>query len=281
MESKERESRLINAHNGFKETEKLAQKLQASPFRTHAIGSSIIFQGIYYFYKKDTEHAKKEFFRAAEKTTGSLRARSYNGAGYLEFIEGNIIKAEIALLKALESDSKFAYALSNYGYVLLSKNQFKDAIKYFKRNANNDELKASSYRDVLLAQLAIGHAQEEITSETESVTGYYTDVLEESGRRGFSGLLPLKLRQAYQYNEIAEKIYLSKDYYGLEVFALVLLAKAKEAIASLPENEIDERSNILSLKIETLIESTVKNVPENWLKDDNDRGDFFSWARRI
>jgi hypothetical protein len=88
-----REERLKLALEGFLLTEELASKQQQSPYRDHALASAVIFQGIHSFYKQDLAGAKKEFLRATKFAQGSLRARSFNGVGYLEFIQGNLQEA--------------------------------------------------------------------------------------------------------------------------------------------------------------------------------------------
>jgi hypothetical protein len=215
---------LAAALSGFKKAEDMATKEPDTGYRSHALASSIIFQAIHNFYVQDTPHAKVEFLRAANFASGALRARALNGAGYLEFVEGNLDKAEVNLLDALESDPIFAYALSNYGYVLMAKDQYETAVQFFEKNAKSAELRATSPRDVLLAELAIGHANEELKNAPSEISNYYSNVLKSSGHRDFAAVTPVDLRLAYQYTEMAEKIYLSNDYYGLEVFALALLS---------------------------------------------------------
>lgn len=273
-----KEERLKQALEGFQLTEEMASKQQQSLYRDHALASAVIFQGIHSFYKQDIAGAKKEFLRSTQFAQGSLRARSFNGAGYLEFIQGNLQEAELALLDALESDPNFAYALSNYGYVLMAKDDFETAIKYFERNAKSEDLRANSYRDVLLAELAVGHAQEEITKDAVKNADYYSGVLGKSGRRDFYGVNPINLRMAYQYTEMAEKIYLSKDYYGLEVFALALLSKARNILDEIQNP--DTRAKDLLEKVTKLMAETKPSVPIEWLKDDKDRGKFFSWIKK-
>lgn len=271
-------TRLDLALAGFKLVEIDAKLMPVSPYQSHVLASSVIFQGIHHHYKGDTLSAKGEFRRATRFARGSLKARSFNGVGYLEFIQGNLENAEVALLNALESDPNFAYALSNYGYVLMANNNFEKAITYFNRNANSDELRANSYRDVLLAELAVGHANEELTDDDEEIANYYSKVLSSSGRRDFYGIDPIKLRLAYLYNEMAEKIYLSKDYYGLEVFAFALLSKSRFILDNLDKE--DPRVLNLSKKVSSTMLRIKPNVPTEWLKDDTDRGAFFSWIKK-
>jgi hypothetical protein len=160
----------------------------------------------------------------------------------------------------------------------MAKDDFKTAIKYFERNVKSEDLRANSYRDVLLAELAVGHAREEITEDAVEITDYYSGVLRESGRRDFFGISPVSLRIAYQYTEMAEKIYLSKDYYGLEVFALALLSKARNILDE--TQNPDAREKDLLEKVIQLMDETKSSVHITWLKYHNDRGTFFSWIKK-
>lgn len=265
---------LGQAFADFTVSEALAATQPDTAFTTHAEASSIVFQAIINFYQDDIEDAKREFRRASVVAEGSLKARTLSSFGFLEFIDGRMDSAELSLLDALEADPTFAYARSNYGYVLLARDRFIEAEQFFAENANDELLKLNSPRDVLLAQLAIGHARGERGVPREELAEYYSSTLQSAGLRDFRAIYPLKLRLAYQFLEMSEKVYLSKEYYGLEVFAVALMLQSQDLLDELDQSDL--RVVRLSERIDTLSSEVMPKVPEVWMDHDISRGSFFT-----
>lgn len=255
------------------DAELLLAPMPTSELRDLAYPSAIVYQAITAYYQRDFPTAKRHFMRAAASSSGLLCARAWNGVGFINLSSGDIAGAEIALLEALRADPRFAYARSNYGYVLLAKDQLDEAESYFRQNAEDEELRSVSRRDVTLARLALGHVLELRGTGMAAAANYYAKILREEKYQDFAAVTPLSLRLAHLYFEIADKGYLNPDAYGLEVFALVFLLRAK-ALCLEPALLGDARARDLSDRIDAVLPAVRNAVPQPWL-DGTDHGKFF------
>jgi tetratricopeptide (TPR) repeat protein len=195
-------------------------------YRNLALPSAIHFQGIANYYRGRTDEAFRHFQRASEVSSGGLKARALNGLGYIHLSRGQLDEAEMKLLEAMDNDPTYPLARSNYGYVLMGKGEFSKAKEYFLKNASNERLKIESYRDVVLAKLALAHLSELSGSRDAEVIQQYEMILSELKIQTFDGVTPDTFRLANIQRAIAKNVYLSKDYYGLEIYALALLTRA-------------------------------------------------------
>lgn len=235
-------------------------------YRSIALPSSVHFQGIVYYYQGRVEDTIRMFEEAANIASGGLKARALNGVGYIHLSKGNLPQAELALLKAMESDPTFPLARSNYGYVLLAKSDLKTAKNVFARNASDERLKLESYRDVVLARLALVHLAEiDGVSASEAISNY-EPILADRKIQDYTGVTPERFRLANIHRAIAKNVYLDKDYYGLEVFALTLLTRAYlEAKDVLDERNGDEHVHTFLKQLAAEIDATKATVSPDWL----------------
>ncbi len=263
----EEEKKLLSNH--AIEQFQLAQRLSASDkdnvYRNLALPSSINFQGISYYYRGETDETIKLFTQASEVASGSFKARALNGIGYIQLSRGNLEQAEVALLGAMESDPTYPLARSNYGYVLLAKQDLKTAQQLFLKNASDERLKVDSYRDVVLARLALVHLAELNAAKVSETISQYEPILAERNIQDFGGVTPDELRLANIHRAIAKSIYLSKEYYGMEIYALALLTRAYMQTALLKPNEKDIRVTNLLDALSSEIATTKVMVSHDWL----------------
>lgn len=243
----------------------LKEEVGDGVYRGLALSSAKYFHGITEFYRHDLEAALIRFEETAAIANGDILARAWNGIGYVHFITGDLEAAEIALLKSLEASPSFAYARSNYGYILLAQDKLAQAIEVFVQNRDDVLLQTQSYRDVVLAKLAIALANESIVDDPSAAISEYSAVLREQKLRDFIGVDPPKLRLAFIYNEVAESIYLDRNYYGLEVFSLLYFARAALMLDSIDES--DGRANMLAERIEASFVRVRGSVGKAWIKD--------------
>ena len=101
----------------------------------------------------------------------------------------------------------------------------------------------------------------------------YSKILSDLHLRDFAGIDDEVLRLSYIYFEIAEKVYLDKIYYGLEVFALAYLARSY-LLAQEGLSLNDKRVRILNKSRETFIEYKNK-IDSFWTNGSKNTG-FFS-----
>lgn len=250
----------------FQSAEKLLWSHDEGVFRSLALPSSIHFQGIANYYRGRTDDTISFFKKASEVSSGGLKARTLNGLGYIQLSRGNLELAEIALLEAMESDPTFPLARSNYGYVLMDRGDFKKAREIFTKNASDDRLKIESYRDVVLAKLALVHLSELVGASTPVTLAQYEPVLAELKIQTFDGVNPDILRLANIHRAIGRNVYLSKDYYGLEIYALALLTRAYLEIEDLASaGQVDIRVATLLEALSSDIEATKSMVSQDWL----------------
>lgn len=267
-EKKAGEKAALNNHaiKQFEASEAELGNHQKGAYRNLALPSSIHFQGIANYYSGHTDQTIKYFQKASKVSFGSLKARNLNGLGYIQLSRGNLEQAELALQEAMESDPTFALARSNYGYVLMDKKDYKKARELFSKNASDDRLKIESYRDVVLAKLALVHLSELTGDNDSDVIDKYEVILNELKIQTFDGVTPERLQLASIHRAIANHVYLSKDYYGLEIYALALFTRAYlEAESISTSGHTDIRIAELLKALSSDINATKAMVSQDWL----------------
>lgn len=236
LDGAERLMLLQHASESFQMASEAAKKSQNTRYRKLSYYSSEYFIGITKFYSGQLDEARTTFKAVANDAEAppKMKARALNGMGFISFIKGDLQGAEVVLLASLKQYGEFAYARSNFGYVLLGLDKFAEAIDVFRAMVADENLKATSPRDVVLARISLAYAESVQAHDELSVVTPYSQVLKELGYRDFIGVAPLQLRYALLCDELAKKVYLDRSYYGLEVFAAAYLAKAYLAVSSLP-----------------------------------------------
>jgi tetratricopeptide (TPR) repeat protein len=227
---------LIKARDTFAEADTLSQKSADEYFKQIAVGSARIFRGIAYVYEHDNDHAFESFHAAATSTYPELRARAFNDLGYVTLLLGNLQEAKVYFTKALEADPKFPYAETNLGYALLAEGHYKAARDLFVRLTKDEDLRRNSLRDVILAELAIAHIDNELDSSASPNPNAYNVPLKEMGIFNYEGTYPAALRLARIHLALADRVYMSRDYYGLEMLALAMYARAQAEAKKLVGN---------------------------------------------
>jgi tetratricopeptide (TPR) repeat protein len=153
-------------------------------------------------------------------------------------LRGDDLKgAQTYFNNALEADPTFPYAQTNLGYVLLAEGRYDAARELFVRLSKDELLKRISPRDVILSQIAIAHLDNEEVGAKLNPDAY-NEPLKEMGIFNYEGIDPPALRLAKIRLVLADKIYMSHDYYGLEMLALAMYALAyrdAKAMASVSE----------------------------------------------
>jgi tetratricopeptide (TPR) repeat protein len=232
-------------------------------YRNLAASSALYFQGVASFYSGNLNHASEFFLETSKIAREEIRARALNGVGYIAFIRGDLTAAEDALLRSLEQSPKFPIAQSNYGYVLLALDRLEAAEAVFKAIESNPTIARESYRDIILARLALVYVNEVRIKDIHLAISGYAKILGERGFRTFVRMEPEEVRFSYICNEIAEKIYLDRSYYGMEIFAAAYFAKAVEMASLVPD--IARAKAILDASEHNFLE-TSKVVDPAWFK---------------
>jgi hypothetical protein len=128
------------------------------------------------------------------------------------------------------------YARTNLGYTLLAEGHYDEARAFFSRLTKDDELRRESLRDVVLSELAIAHIETDLAPAERPNPDAYNTPLGELGIFNYEGTFPPLLRLAQIRIALADKIYMSHDYYGLEMFALAMYARANTEARSINGN---------------------------------------------
>jgi tetratricopeptide (TPR) repeat protein len=224
-------SLLTKAQASFQEAAGLADHATDEFFRKFATGSGRIFEGIAYVYGHDNDRAAQAFRAAATTDYPEIRARSFSDLGYVTLLLGNLPDAQSYFNKALEADPTFPYAQTNLGYVLMAQGRYDAARELFVRLSKDDLIKRISNRDIVLSEIAIAHLDSEKDKGTPNPDAY-NDPLKQMSIFNYEGVDPPTLRLAKIRLVLADKIYMSHDYYGLEMLALAMYARAyRDAIA--------------------------------------------------
>jgi tetratricopeptide (TPR) repeat protein len=259
----EKTASLALASARFADAYKLSMANNSERYRNLAVSSALYFQGVASFYSGDLNRASEFFLETSKIAREEIRARALNGVGYIAFIRGDLTAAEDALLRSLEQSPKFPIAQSNYGYVLLALDRLEAAEAVFKAIESNPSIARESYRDIILARLALVYVNEVRTKDIHFAISGYAKILEERGFRTFVGIEPEEVRFSYICNEIAEKIYLDRSYYGMEIFAAAYFAKAVEMASLAPD--LTRAKAILDTSERNFLE-TSKVVDPAWFK---------------
>jgi tetratricopeptide (TPR) repeat protein len=245
-----------------------ASSLAAEPverYRNFATGSARLFIAIAHFYLKELPQALDNFRESAGLTTGDIKARALNGAGYINFLLGDFTTAELELLEALDVSPAFPYARSNYGFVLMAQNRLLEAEGAFRSIVVDEELKAQSFRDYIVGRVALAHLHELTSADIHATVSEYSALLKEAGLRDFANISPPQLRLIYIYLEIADKIYLDRRYYGMEIFAALFSAKAEQAVHLLGDQMgSDPRFQSVASRSEAMFKSLRKAINPYW-----------------
>jgi tetratricopeptide (TPR) repeat protein len=214
----------------------MGKKLENAYFKEIARGSANVFQGIAHVYQHDNDKAFEAFTLAARSSYPEIQARALSDLGYVTLLRGSLEDAKGYFTRALEADSKFPYALTNLGYVLLAQGHYNEARAFFVRLTKDDRLRRESLRDVILSELAIAHIDAELAPAEKLDPDAYNTPLGELGIFNYEGTSPPLLRVAQIRIALADKIYMSHDYYGLEMFALAMYARANAEARSIKDN---------------------------------------------
>lgn len=224
---------LQKARANFVLADKTSRMSNDEYFQQIARRSAQIFQGITFVYEHDNDKAFDAFKEAAKSTYPELRARALSDLGYVSLLRGNLPDAKAYFVSALEADPSFPYAETNLGYAYLSEGRYDAARDLFARLAKDENLKKNSARDVILSELAIAHIDAEKDALHAPNPDAYSVPLKEMGIFDYEGLDPPLLRLATIRLALADRIYMSHDYYGLEMFALAMYARAYREASSL------------------------------------------------
>jgi tetratricopeptide (TPR) repeat protein len=190
--------------------------------------AAYIFRGITAFYQRDYSSARANFETVLrlDEADSTLKGRAENGIGYLALLRGDLKDASRDFQRALDFDGSIAIARVNLGYLFLMQGRYKPAEEHFKRLLSDPRIKLKSPRDILLANLALGHALDE-GGNKEQALQIYTDLLTGLNQHDYTEVQDAELRWAYVYNAIGSKVYLfNRDYFGLEPFALAMFGKS-------------------------------------------------------
>jgi tetratricopeptide (TPR) repeat protein len=227
---------LAKAIAGFQQADEIGKKLDDAYFKEIARGSANVFQGIAHVYEHDNDKAFEAFSLAAQSSYPEIQARALSDMGYVTLLRGNLGDAKGYFTRALEVDSKFPYARTNLGYALLAEGHYDEARELFVRLTKDDELRRDSLRDVILSELAIAHVGAERATAEKPDPDAYNTPLGELGIFNYVGTFPPLLRLAQIRIALADKIYMSHDYYGLEMFALAMYARANAEARTIKGN---------------------------------------------
>jgi tetratricopeptide (TPR) repeat protein len=232
--------KLFLVQKALEDFEWVERKLATQPadyFHEIAVPSAQILRGIVHVYERQLGKATEQFNKATGAAHPSIRARAYNDLGYVELIVANLEGAERHLLRALENDGNFPYALMNIGYVYMAQGKFDSARATFQRIIENPLIKLESQRDIVLAKLALAHMSTQLSGPGQFKPETYDEVLKELRLHDFVGVTPQALRLGFIHKSIGDTVYRSPDYYGLDIFAMTMYARAYfEAQYAVEEN---------------------------------------------
>src|SRR5258708_32279909 len=119
---------------------------------------------------------------------------------------------------------------------MLVEGRYAEGRTYFGHLAKDEMLKRESKRDVILSQLAVAHIDAELAPTDKPNPDACNAPLADLGIFNYDGTFPPSLRLAQIRMALADKIYVSHDYYGLEMFALAMYARANAEAKAIKGN---------------------------------------------
>lgn len=209
----------------FNRAERILSDLPESHFKSIALPSAQVLKGISYVYERKLGEAEEIFSVATNALYPGLRARAYNDLGYVKLIKSDVETAERMFTLALAADPSFPLAQTNLGYVYMAQGKYDAAKKVFQGVAEDPLLQQESMRDVLLSKVALAHIKA-VGSTIEIAPDAYNDVMKDMRLFDYDGVQPASLRFALIQAELGDKLYQDPKYYGLEIFALTMYARA-------------------------------------------------------
>jgi tetratricopeptide (TPR) repeat protein len=214
-----------DAINQFNQAEKILSDLPEGYFKSIAFPSAQILKGIAHVYERKLDEAEADFWVATTASYPGLRARAYNDLGYVKLIKSDVETAERMFTLALAADAFFPLAQTNLGYVYMAQGKYEAAKRAFQGVAEDPLLQQESMRDVFLSKVALAHIQA-IGLASEFAPDAYNEVMRDMKLFDYDGVQPASLRLAFIQAELGDKLYQDPKYYGLEIFALTMYARA-------------------------------------------------------
>jgi tetratricopeptide (TPR) repeat protein len=222
---------LVQARNDFIEAQAILEKAPRGYFRDVARPSAQIFEGIAYVYALDNEKAAASFEKASSSSYVGLKARALNDLGYVKLLGGDLAAARSDFEAALVADSSFPFARTNLAYSYMAEGSYAVAKRAFLKCIADRTIQAESPRDIALSKISVGYIDIHQRGPRFHDPSVYDEVLRELGVYNYDGTEPRLLRLALIHMAIGKTIESSRDYYGLEIFALAMYAIAhKEAV---------------------------------------------------
>jgi tetratricopeptide (TPR) repeat protein len=164
------------AIDDFRRAAQVLSSVQDSYFKSIALPSAQVLQGIAHVYGRELDQAEAAFKLATKASYPDLRARAYNNLGYVKLIRGEVTAGVTLFLSALAEDGSFPYARSNLGNSYLAEGRYDAAREVFKGISQDAQLQSESMRDVMLARAALAHIDAQ-TGRREAALTAYKDVL--------------------------------------------------------------------------------------------------------
>lgn len=177
----------------------------------------------------------------------------------MKLIKGDVATAEARFISALAEDISFPYARTNLGYTYLAQGRYEAARKTFQSVSEDPQIQVESMRDVTLARVALAHIEAGTAPEQQAAAAY-KNVMKELKLFDYEGVEPQSLRLALIHAELGDKLYQDPKYYGLEVFALTMYArayleakKAQELGAGTQAKELQEQAGQSFKKLKIMV----------------------------
>ena len=184
--------------------------------------SSAIFRGITLVYLGRMDEALSQFEAACSGRNGGLRSRAFNDVGFVRLISGDLGSAKQAFYRASdEGVETFPTARINLAYVEMSLGEYGAARAILQAAVADPVLKRLSFSSFLLAEAGLAHLAL-LTGSEDPVS--YDQLLADMKLPKFEGETNALARLAHIHHSLASHLYLSKDYYGLEIFAMAMEA---------------------------------------------------------
>ena len=150
-------------------------------------------------YERNYDLARREFLRALELNPNYPQARSWYGLFYLQWIEGDDLKARAELSRLLRIDPLSAYANVILSFFCSSSNRYAEAVEHGRRGV---ELDPNSY----LAQWSLSVALEANAQYEEAVVAVER-ALAVSGRHAWALTTLASIYGAWGRSDDARAVY--------------------------------------------------------------------------